>query len=277
MKKALYIILAIASVLAVSCKKDVYTPGEPDSKDCINVTFPAQENQGDLELDPENGTSFDITVAREKTDAAVTVPLRAVCLGNADVVSVEDAVFGAGEAETSVKVTFNSPESGKTYRCDVYVADDKYILKYSTEATSLGFNVVFIKWNTVAKGTYVSSLIGPIEGVELQQCGSDPTALRFVAPFAGLGSSNNLLFSISSDEQEDEDGKFVNISVDEQGTGLTGSGYPISICDYYSYTGVDGAPGAMYEDFSLYFYAIYYCEAGVFADGYDEFVPDDAQ
>ena len=106
MKK--YIKIAIFGVLSWAlgaCSDSVERDPSPTvSPDCVGAYF-SETNTYNYELDPAI-TSITLTVGRDKSDAAVTVPVKV--LSNSDNIFVipESVSFAAGESETTLEVTF---------------------------------------------------------------------------------------------------------------------------------------------------------------------------
>ena len=180
MKK--YVKIAIFGVLSWAlgaCSDSVERDPSPTvSPDCVGAYF-SETNTYNYELDPAI-TSITLTVGRDKSDAAVTVPVKV--LSNSDNIFVipESVSFAAGESETTLDVTFPNAEIGTEYSFEI-TFDSEYINPY--KGTSLSRTVMQrIKWESIGMGVYVDGTVSTFFGVS-------PMAVGLEIEKADLGSS----------------------------------------------------------------------------------------
>ena len=180
MKK--YIKIAIFGVLSWAlgaCSDSVERDPSPTvSPDCVGAYF-SETNTYNYELDPAI-TSITLTVGRDKSDAAVTVPVKV--LSNSDNIFVipESVSFAAGESETTLEVTFPNAEMGTEYSFEI-TFDSEYINPY--KGASLSRTVMQrIKWENIGMGVYIDGTVSTFFGVS-------PMAVGLEIEKADLGSS----------------------------------------------------------------------------------------
>lgn len=124
-------LLCFSVALLAGCNDDPeYTPGPQADNNSVSAYFP---NDGEYKKEfmmNEEAYEFTVTVAREKTDKAVTIPIRV--LKKDDALSISESVtFNAGEgtAELNIKYNATAPEAGSyTYELQI---DDIYTNPYS--------------------------------------------------------------------------------------------------------------------------------------------------
>lgn len=165
MKK--YIKIAIFGVLSWAlgaCSDSVERDPSPTvSPDCVGVYF-SESNTYNYELDPAI-TSITLTVGRDKSDVAVTVPVKVISNSDNIFVVPESVSFAAGEAETTLEVTFPNAEIGTEYSFEL-TFDSEYINPY--KGASLSRTVMqLIKWESVGTGVWVDGTISAAFGVNL--------------------------------------------------------------------------------------------------------------
>lgn len=275
MKKILIYTLALASLLAVSCQRDAYEPGTPDREDCYNVYFPEQEFSGTIEITPEEGYDFQIELKREKTEGNISVPLKAVCGANPDVVAITTAEFADGEDAATATLSFKNPELMKEYRIILSIVGDEYAPKYSQslaiQPSTLSVDVTYAKWNSVAQGKYFAGLFPATLPAILYQNDTFPELFRIYT-----GVLNNIEFT-GDKVTPDEGSPYYLLSIPEQATGQTYGQYgDIYISDYFSYTGSKQycSSTVMTEDYKLTAVVVYYVSAGNLGVFMDTFTPN---
>lgn len=74
LNKTLLAGILFASALLSGCSDDEYTPGEASNANGINVYFESPVS-AEVALGPDD-TAFTITVGRNQTDGALSVPLK---------------------------------------------------------------------------------------------------------------------------------------------------------------------------------------------------------
>ena len=145
-------------------------------------------------------------------------------------------------------------------------------------------NFVGLEWDDVTTGTYQFGIMGdrgwdPVQ-TTLQVCTTDKTLYRFKDLF-GAGSS--LKIRLLPDYQAtDNDGTYTFCRVPVQGTGRDFDEYgEVSVRDIGYWQGSDawitdnGYESGMYEDYSCFIIAQWFCSAGNLGyNNYDFFIPN---
>ena len=145
----IYIIAALASLLAVSCVQDeLASVGEQGNPDCYGVYFPAQDGTGDIQIAPEDPRFFTFKVNRTKADEAITVPVRVIS-EDSEIFTLSELTFEEDSRTSEVTVYFPTAQMGKTYECTLIVDDPKYASAYSSVSNHISFSVTRVKWNKV--------------------------------------------------------------------------------------------------------------------------------
>ena len=140
--------MAAMSLFTVACVEEEpvpYEPGQPDAEGCYGVYFPVQEAAGAHTYDPSMPTEIEFTVARTKSDGAITVPIE-YTESVQGIFNVPAAEFADGQSETTVKVTFPTSENGVNYSLSLAVTDPQYASKYNDGAVHLDFSVLRVEW-----------------------------------------------------------------------------------------------------------------------------------
>lgn len=145
----LYIIAALASLLALSCtQEEIASVGEQGDPDCYGVYFPAQDGTGDIQIDPEDARHFTFKVNRTKATEAITVPVNIIS-EDSGIFTVSELNFAEDERTSEVSVYFPTAQLGKTYECTLIIDDPKYASAYSSVSNHISFSVTRVKWNRV--------------------------------------------------------------------------------------------------------------------------------
>lgn len=150
--KYLFAISAAAFTFAACEKEAEIKPGEPELDNCYGVYFPAQEASGDHIYNPTQDKVLEITVARTKTEGAITVPVTASFTnadGPVDVFTASDIVFADGQAETTFTVTFDKAQDGVKYAGHFVIEDNLYASIYSKNSIGLDFTVMCVEMVTL--------------------------------------------------------------------------------------------------------------------------------
>ncbi|MCF0174172.1 MAG: hypothetical protein HUJ95_02420, partial [Bacteroidales bacterium] len=134
--------LAIASIFAVSCKKEAqYTPGEEDITGCYGVYFPAQTLP--TILDPTQDPVVNITVKRKNSTGDIIVPVE---VQGDEVFELAPILFADGQDETTVKLFFDKAELGVNYKVSIGVTDPKFASKYASNPASIDYSVLRVSY-----------------------------------------------------------------------------------------------------------------------------------
>ena len=145
--------------MLASCDSDVkYTPGEQVSPDCMNVYFLADNPEKHIFASDELGDdwSIEVKMGRKKTDTAVDIPL-SVEAGEEVFTVPATAHFDAGEAETSVKVSFQGIKLCEAQRLNIRIPDE-YIDQYSRDiegAGRLNTSVLVSEWRRIVRNAEI--------------------------------------------------------------------------------------------------------------------------
>lgn len=161
MKKYLYIILAAASMLLLSCKEE-YRPGEPDAADCYGVWFPEQDFEDRIMFDSkEKNTIITVKLARSNRHDKITVPVKIIS-GQNDYMSLNadsnpdddvfEVVFEDGQTDAELSLLFMSEELGYESKCELEISDSRYAKTYGTNPVSVSFEAMTVDWKKVFKG-----------------------------------------------------------------------------------------------------------------------------
>lgn len=144
MKKFITILLAAASLFAVSCqqKEEAYEWGPKDDANCYGVYFPAQTLPS--VQDPTQAPEAQITLKRLNSNGAITVPIE--LKSNENVFSVGQAQFADGQDETTVTLSFPSAEDGVNYTCELRITDPAYASYYKDVNTTFKYKVMRVSW-----------------------------------------------------------------------------------------------------------------------------------
>ena len=146
-----------------ACSDDEWAPGPQTDPSCIGAYFVAGEgldtsdNSYYYELEPEAAMEFTLTVGRTNTDGAATVGI--VPLVNTEnVFQIPESVsFEAGQAETTMTVSFPSAEIGIAYELELALAEGTYDVYNSL--TAIKAEVIRIKWNDIETAICIDGLV----------------------------------------------------------------------------------------------------------------------
>lgn len=143
MKKFINILLAAASLFAVSCqqKEEAYQWGEKDDANCYGVYFPAQTLPSIQ--DPTQAPEVEITLKRTNSNGAITVPIE---LKGDSVFSLGQAQFADGQDETTAVLSFPSAQDGTQYTAELMITDPAYASKYNDNKIALKYKVMRVSW-----------------------------------------------------------------------------------------------------------------------------------
>ena len=142
-----FISLLAAVLLTASCVKEMSAElGSPDDKDCYGIYFPTQKGTGDLQVGPDDSKKLTFKVRRTNTRGRVTVPVT-VESDYPGIFSTTEIVFEEDSPTAELEVFFPSIKLGTKYGCTIKVEGDRYVSRYSKNATHLSFSVTCVKWN----------------------------------------------------------------------------------------------------------------------------------
>lgn len=143
---------ALALLAAACTPVEEYKPGVEDNTDCYGVYFPAQETE--FVRSPEEATVITFTVAREKTDGDLIVPINVKDTSSIFSIKPVNAVFEDGQSETTISFDYSRIAVGQEYLVSLYVEGDQFVSKYSSTSANLDFTVLIEKWNDLGVGAF---------------------------------------------------------------------------------------------------------------------------
>ncbi len=175
MKKILNILMIASVLLFVGCEDEISYEKGPISSVEDAVYFLGDEM--DIEIEPTDAEeTHEVTIVRTNYENALTVPLKVVT--NTDnVFKVPETIsFDAGEEETTIEVTYQGLEAGKTYYLQFEVDQSKIELNpykdcsvKKTGNTALpvyNASITPIAWSEVKTGVLVDGMVLPLYDME---------------------------------------------------------------------------------------------------------------
>lgn len=153
----LFAAFSALSLFAAACTPvEEYKPGVEDNTDCYGVYFPAQETE--FVRSPEEATVITFTVAREKTDGDLIVPINVKDTSSIFNIKPVNAVFEDGQSETTISFDYARIAVGQEYLVSLSIEGDEFVSKYSTLPSNLDFTVLVEKWNDLGVGTFTMNV-----------------------------------------------------------------------------------------------------------------------
>lgn len=149
---SILLVLPLLPFVMASCSDDPnldYESGKPTPEGCMAVFIDAS-NPGEYILEPGEATSISISLSRLDSTQAAEVPL--VCTSaDASLTLPAKATFAAGEAHTTVDVTFGSLETKHKYAFTIAV-DDAYADHYAATPGSTYYSsyIMAAAWEVVS-------------------------------------------------------------------------------------------------------------------------------
>ncbi|MCL1867804.1 MAG: hypothetical protein FWF72_02490 [Paludibacter sp.] len=146
----------IMTMTFIACKDDIVREPSPQfNKESNKVYFPEQENNLTLEID---ATKISVTIAREISNAPLTVGLLFSCAAENAFIAPSSVSFAAGEAETTFDITVTgNVELMKQYLFQISVEQnqtDPYTV--SDVFPVIVFNVIKEDFAPYSTGEYYS-------------------------------------------------------------------------------------------------------------------------
>ena len=217
--------------LASSCddKNDSnYEPGAPTASGSLGVYFNSS-NASEHIFQPGEANEVEFTISRLKTDNAAEVPL--VVKADAGLNIPSTASFAAGQATTSIKITFSGLEPSKKYNYTIAVGEeyaDHYTIVEGT--TSFTGYIMEAAWNTISDNVSMSwTTLG--------------VANSFTSTLQQLGETNRYRFV-----------NFLNSGIDyifvvgSASTAYVGYDCIITYANYEPYEGAEAKAAYLFDD-----------------------------
>jgi len=175
--------LAASALFATSCSDDVPEYAGPGSWDAnanyADVYFPVT-SKTDM-VDPTADPITTIQVARRNVKNAATVPVKVV--EGADVFTVSNAEFAAGDTTATITIDYSKAEIGKACKLVMTLEGADYVSSYSTN-TAYTYTVTRVKWNSLGEGVFTDAYYFEESWpVEILQRDDDKSYYRIVDPY----------------------------------------------------------------------------------------------
>ncbi|MBF6596665.1 MAG: hypothetical protein ITF98_00350 [Fermentimonas sp.] len=187
-KNILGVILVLVGMTAMfSCQDDAPDYIAAEKIDSEQVYFPSTISSNVALSSLEN--SFDIIIARVKTDNAITVPL--TITGNDGLYNIPSSVtFAQGESKATLKITYDAAEIGFDNFSDLSIKiGDEYTSVYGKSEYLFKIGVPS-PWESLGDATYADDYVSTWFGVgndeykvEIQENLLQPGLFRLVNPY----------------------------------------------------------------------------------------------
>lgn len=248
--------------MLASCEKEVapHEPGAPDADGCYGVYFPSQEATGSHIYNPTQDPSIDITVARTKSEGAITVPVKYTFSEDGIFVPGEVS-FADGQAETTLTIRFDKAVEGTTYDAHLVIEDNAYASIYNSNPIGLDFSVLrvdmkyfldpktgekaVVHWTLGRWGETVDTYIKYYEVNDVRTCFTEtiPTSHFYNEPYEAWGfwgtaekeGEGEWTFIWYPKAEDEEGNQYINLI--SQPTGWHHSSYDadVWVYDYYGF------------------------------------------
>ena len=175
--------LAASALFATSCSDDVAEYAGPGSWDAnanyADVYFPVT-SKTDM-VDPTADPIATVQVARRNVTNAATVPVKVV--EGADIFTVSNAEFAAGDTTAIVTINYSKAEIGKPCKLIMTLEGADYVSSYSAN-TAYTYTVTRVKWNSLGEGVFTDAYYFEESWpVEILQRDDDKSYYRIVDPY----------------------------------------------------------------------------------------------
>ena len=195
-KNILGVILVLVGMTAMfSCQDDAPDYIAAEKIDSEQVYFPSTISSNVALSSLEN--SFDIIIARVKTDNAITVPL--TITGNDGLYNIPSSVtFAQGESKATLKITYDAAEIGFDNFSDLSIKiGDEYTSVYGNSEYLFKIGVPS-PWESLGDATYADDYVSTWFGVgndeykvEIQENLLQPGLFRLVNPYGAAYPYND--------------------------------------------------------------------------------------
>ena len=175
--------LAASALFTTSCSDDVAEYAGPGSWDAnanyADVYFPVT-SKTDM-VDPTADPIATVQVARRNVTNAATVPVKVV--EGADIFTVSNAEFAAGDTTAIVTINYSKAEIGKPCKLIMTLEGADYVSSYSAN-TAYTYTVTRVKWNSLGEGVFTDAYYFEESWpVEILQRDDDKSYYRIVDPY----------------------------------------------------------------------------------------------
>lgn len=175
--------LAASALFATSCSDDVAEYAGPGAWDAnanyADVYFPVT-SKTDM-VDPTAETIATVQVARRNVSNAASVPVKVV--EGADVFTVSNAEFAAGDTTATITIDYSKAEIGKACKLVMTLEGADYVSSYSTN-TAYTYTVTRVKWNSIGTAKFTDAFwFEETWDVEVFQRDDDKSYYRIMDPF----------------------------------------------------------------------------------------------
>jgi hypothetical protein len=141
-------------------------------------------------VDPTAATIATVEVARRNVSNAASVPVKVV--EGADVFTVSNAEFAAGDTTAIITIDFSKAEIGKASKLVMTLEGADYVSSYSTN-TAYTYTVTRVKWNPIGTGVFTDAFWFEASWeVEILQRDDDKSYYRIMDPFKNCPYVNEL-------------------------------------------------------------------------------------
>lgn len=187
--------LIVPFTLASCSDDDDYTPAKEVAEDCPNVYFSSENsNLHIIDLDDEGAGSISLTMKRDNTDEAITVPV-IVDFNIGNFVIPENVSFAAGESDATLEITYPVYVVGMNFNIHL---PEEYINPYKEKEGSYDFNLTVTKPYKLCDVTYSQASDG-VSGRFAGVTGSEIYAYKGLNKFTWInfmGSGIDMPFTV---------------------------------------------------------------------------------
>ncbi|MGN0282032.1 MAG: hypothetical protein ACI4B3_10720 [Prevotella sp.] len=226
------ILMVMAMVaFATSCddKNDCnYEPGAPTPEGCIGVYFNSSNAIENIFL-PRVATELEVAVSRQNTESAVEVPL--VVTADAGLNVPNKVQFAAGQATTTIKITFSNLEESKKYNYSIAVPEE-YADHYTEVDGTTAFRgyIMEADWKTISDNVTMKWTTLGVQNT-------------FVGTLMQLGTTNRYRFVNFLDSGMD-----YIFTVGDSSTAYTGYYSITTYANYESYEGTEAKAAYFFDE-----------------------------
>lgn len=176
------IVLFIGLFFTACTDEIVREPSPVVSENSKNVFF-TKNNVLSYELEPTDPTKITVTVAREKSQGAVTAALKVLSNTESVFKIPESVTFADGVDTTTFEVSFPTAAEGIKYTFEVSF-DGEQLNPYLLKSTTISKSVTRLKWDVVGEGQFYDSwTLYSAPKIQIQYSALKDT-YRFASPYS---------------------------------------------------------------------------------------------